>query len=97
MLCRIALGFGYPPSVVAGWSASDIDLLARHFKEEPYGPMRDNFHAALITAKVHNMLRGKSKAVKVEDFMLVDKEAHSKRSVGGLVNFFKTIGKRKSG
>lgn len=96
MLCRISLGYGYPPSVVESWSASDVDRVAAYFQQEPWGPIRDNMHAALIVANLRNIFRGKqSPKVKIEDFMFVDKAEHKNKSLASFVSWARGIAKRK--
>jgi len=96
MLCRISLGYGVPPSEVESWSASDVDRVTAYFHREPWGPLRDNMHAALIVANIRNIFRGKnSRQVKLEDFMFVDKSEHKKKSLAGFVSWARGLAKPK--
>ena len=46
------MALGLLPSEVEDIGASDYDLLWRHWLEEPWGPFRDNMHAAMIAREV---------------------------------------------
>lgn len=71
-----------------GWSLEQIEAMpARHFalyralqETEPFGPVRDNIHAANIAALIFNSSRGKAQApATVMDFMLEDPESKKQR------------------
>ena len=50
------------------------------YRREPWGPWRDNVHAALICAVMANAFRGKdSRPFTYEDFMILDAETAEKR------------------
>jgi len=92
--CRVSLALGIPPSEVPELSASDYDLLQRYWIEEPWGPYRDNLHAAIISREIR---RGNFKGEhQLKDFLLVspNKKAADERS--GLFGLFRSmVGARK--
>lgn len=82
MLCRISLLLGRPPSEVRTLPFSDLHLLGCYWEEEPWGPYRDNLHAAQIAATVANSGHRKlRRAVQVRDFMI--KPVRQRREQGG--------------
>lgn len=73
--CRLALAMGVPPSHIEQWASRDVALLARYWNEEPWGPVRDNMHAALIAREVRRpWLKDPSKN-SLDDFMIMQREA----------------------
>lgn len=83
------------PSKVDELPASDYALLQRYWNWEPWGPYRDNIHAAIIATKVHNALRSKrTPKAKITDFLLVDRAEHKSRSKLGFINFMKALARK---
>lgn len=78
--------------------ATDFDLLALYWRAEPWGPWRDNLHAALIAREVRRPAFGKDQRKNVlSDFMIRDPEERAKegqKKITGLFTLFKTIGTR---
>lgn len=56
---------------VEQWPAAHIAEWRDYFVIEPFGAIRDNMHAAMITAAIVNAFRApKTAAVSADDFML---------------------------
>lgn len=66
--CRAGLALGVPPSSVENLGCSDYDLLRRYWNKEPWGPYRDNLHAAIIAREVR---RGNYKGEHLLDQFMV--------------------------
>lgn len=58
-------------------ASTDYDLLSRYWAEEPWGPYRDNLHAAIIATEVRRTLTPKAD-IPLDKFMI----AHPKRRAG---------------
>lgn len=102
MTCRMALALGLSPTEVGEMPARDFELLTRFYQQEPWGPWRDNMHAAIIAAEVRRPNLRKGATVKLDDFMLrstLEDEAHraSKRRQGqrNLFELLKSVAKRR--
>lgn len=82
-----------PPNEVEELGASDVDLLRRYWMEEPWGPWRDNLHAALIAREVRRAnFQGRHELL---DFMVIPPEKRQATfSRNSLFDFFKSIAKR---
>lgn len=77
--------------------ATDYDLLARYWREEPWGPWRDNLHAAIIARAVIKA-GGHFKEPKLDVFMLKSrsqKQAEEQAAGKGVMAMFKAIAVRK--
>jgi hypothetical protein len=62
---------GIPPSLVEQMGAKDFDLLARYWEAEPWGPWRDNMHAALICREIRRpYLKDPTKLTPLIEFMI---------------------------
>jgi hypothetical protein len=69
--------------------------MRRYYNEEPWGPWRDNVHAAQICALLANIHRKKGAAtVTYEDFMLIDPRIRQQRRRSGVISFFRAMAKR---
>lgn len=90
---------GLLPSQIEDIPASDHDLLVRYWIEEPWGPWRDNMHAAMIALELHRAnFKGE---VSLSDFMVkgpwkraqdaAEKQVAAKRD---LFAYFRTIAKK---
>lgn len=102
MTCRIALALGLSPTEVEQLPARDFDLLQQFWTQEPWGPWRDNLHAAIIAAEVRRPNLKKGAKVKLEDFMLrhpdelAAEQAERRRAASrNLFELFKTVATKK--
>lgn len=95
MTCRIAALLHCLPSAVAAMPASDYDLLSRYFAIEPWGPWRDNLHAAIIAREVRRMLT-RQRSIDLQQFMVMPPERRDRGSVMQFVAALKAMaGPRK--
>ena len=80
-MCLLSLAWGIPQSdIETSVSARDVDEMARLFRDEPWGPWRDNLHAGLIASTMANAFRGKdTKPYSYEDFMLMSPDESRER------------------
>lgn len=61
--------------MVVKMAATDFDLLARFWDHEPWGPWRDNMHAALICRELRRpYLKDPMKPTPLGEFMLREPE-----------------------
>lgn len=102
MLCRIGLALGLTPSEAEQMPARDYELLLRYWQQEPWGPWRDNLHAAVIAAEVRRPHLKKGKKVQLDDFMLrhpddvaEEQEAKRRAATRNLFQLFKAVAKPK--
>lgn len=70
-------------------SAREFSQWMDYFRANPFGPVRDNLHAGMVTAMLYNANRGKGKpALSAEDFILLSDEErmerNSRRALAGL-------------
>jgi hypothetical protein len=75
--------------------SSELSEWRLFWEREPWGPYRDNFHAAMICSLIANAFRGKGKAVSYQDFMLVDREAYNKKKTGDFISWMSKVAKPK--
>lgn len=63
----------------------------KYWVEEPWGPYRDNLHAAVIAREVRrpNLRRGAKNDL--DDFMVVDPQRRRKNASKNFINFLKTV------
>lgn len=77
--------------------ATDFDLLALYWRHEPWGPWRDNLHAALIAREIRRPYFKDQAKNLLSDFMVRDpttqQEDRSKK-IAGLFTLFKTVATR---
>ena len=70
--------------------------MARLYREDPWGPYRDNIHAGLIASTIANAFRGKgSKTASYQDFMLVDRSEYNKKKSKEFIGWLKKVAKPK--
>lgn len=86
---------GLTPSEVEQMAATDFDLLARYWTQEPWGPWRDNMHAALIAREIRRpQLKDRRKKIPLTDFILrclAELQAESEEKTKNFFGFFKAI------
>jgi len=88
----VSLAIGILPSEVVEIGASDYDLLQRYWHEEPWGPYRDNVHAAIIAREIR---RGSYKGEHLlKDFMLQVPERRAAEARSGVFNMFRSFANR---
>lgn len=93
---------GIPPSLVEQMGATDYDLLARYWEAEPWGPWRDNMHAALICREIRRpYLKDPTKPTPLADFMIrppeeiaQEREEQRQDRVKQLFGFFGAVAKK---
>lgn len=66
----MALGLGLAPSEVEQLPARDIDLLWLYWMQEPWGPWRDNLHAAMLALEIVRPNLKKGATLGLDTFML---------------------------
>lgn len=84
------------PHEVAELPASEAELLERYWLEEPWGPWRDNLHAALISRTT--LQAGGFKPPKLDVFMHKSssrRQAEQQAAGKGVIEMFKAIAVRK--
>lgn len=70
--------------------------MALFYAEEPWGPWRDNVHAALIASTIRNVFRKKgTRAVDWNDFMLVNKAEHKRGKLASFVGWMRSMARKK--
>jgi hypothetical protein len=75
--------------------AGEFARWQRYWAEEPWGPWRDNMHAAMLTAAVLNSTPGRKKAVKPDDFMLRSRDAKRAATTLKSLAALRALAKRK--
>lgn len=70
---------------------------AAYWREEPWGPWRDNIHAAIIAREV---LRGRLKkgvsAPKLDTWILVDPRTRARENRAGFVAMLRVVGRSRA-
>jgi hypothetical protein len=96
LLCRLSLQWGIPQSEIENTcAASDVDEMFRFYSSEPFGAYRDNLHTGILASVIANVNRAPGgKKFLPQDFMVVDRVKRSSERVKGVVDFFKSIGRR---
>lgn len=69
--------------------APDFDLLVRFYQEEPWGPWRDNVHAALIAREVARLRMKPNARVEIDNWMLEHPDKRRRKRLSGFVNALK--------
>ena len=70
--------------------------MMRYWSQEPWGPYRDNVHAAQLCALLANINRKKSTpAFSHEDFMLISAEERAQKRRRGVLDFFRNLARKK--
>lgn len=68
----------------------------RYWVEEPWGPYRDNLHAALIAREVRRpQVRKGGQPPKLDDFMVVNPEVRQAEATGNLIDYLKMISDKR--
>lgn len=62
-----------------------------YWEAEPWGPYRDNLHAALIAREVQRPNLRKGVKPKMDDFMIVNPEKRRREATGNLIDFLKLV------
>lgn len=68
----------------------------RYWEEEPWGPYRDNLHAALIAKEVRRPQLRKGATTKLDDFMISNPRARQADAARGLIEFLKMVSEKKA-
>lgn len=88
---------GKSPTEIREFSATDFDLLAMYWKAEPWGPWRDNMHAALIAREIRRPWLKDPTKNDIGDFILKpdeERQEENQKKLAGFFSFFKTIANR---
>lgn len=67
----------------------------RYWDEEPWGPWRDNLHAALIAREVKRPYLPKGTKSKLDDFMVVNPAVRQSEGTSNLVDLLKVMAVKK--
>jgi hypothetical protein len=67
----------------------------KYWVEEPWGPFRENLHAAIIAREVRRPNMRKGTRTKLDDFMVVNPEARRKAASANMIDFLKLVSKRE--
>jgi len=91
------------PSQIDDIPARDFDLLQLYWAHEPWGPWRDNMHAAIISLNTLRPHLRPGKRVSVEDFMLKHPEVAAEelaqrrlQATRNLAQLFRSIAVKKA-
>lgn len=69
--------------------SEDLTLLGAYFDIEPFGPIRDNIHAGIITAMIANThLKSGAKPYSADDFLLQDAQSRKEKETR---NFMRSL------
>lgn len=68
----------------------------RYWEDEPWGPYRDNLHAALIAKEVRRPQLRKGATTKLDDFMISNPLARQADAARGLIEFLKMVSEKKA-
>lgn len=75
--------------------ASELEEWKLLWASDPWGPYRDNFHAALITSVLVNIHRKKNtKPIDYTEFMLSDREQYQRKKSKEFLSWMKAVGKK---
>lgn len=78
--------------------SSEYEGWLAFYAKDPWGPGRDNFHAALICSLIANALRGKGKKpISYQEFMLTDRDQHRRKKSSEFLGWLKAVAKPKKG
>lgn len=67
----------------------------RYWEEEPWGPFRDNLHAAMIAREVRRPYLRKGAKNELDNFMVVNPQHRQVEATGNLIDFLKMIATKK--
>ncbi len=81
---------GRAPSEVRRLPVRDVYLLRRYWDEEPWGPWRDNIHAAIIAREVIRPYAGRRK-LSLDPYMLIPEEIRRDGASKKLIATLKSI------
>lgn len=87
------MAFGMLPSEVLDLPAAEYEMLMLYWNEEPWGPWRDNLHAAIM-ARATLQSQGGAR-VKIDDFFYryVDVPAENLKAKKNVFAMFKAMAK----
>lgn len=95
---RLCALLGLTLGEVQSMGSTEYDRWLRYWQQEPWGPWRDNMHAALIVSKLHNIHKKKSaKAATPDDFMLRDRQSNRDRQTGQTLSWLIGLARKKNG
>lgn len=94
-LFRLALALGKSVREVEEFGASELGEWESYWRQEPWGPYRDNLHAGLICSVLANIhRRSGSPEITYEDFMLKDKDQHKQLETRRALAWFRGVAKK---
>ena len=63
---------------------------------EPWGPFRDNLHAAMVAAQVKALRQKKGSRISLDPFMVVDPASRARENRAGFVTLLRLMGRPRS-
>lgn len=66
----------------------------RYWDEEPWGPVRDNMHAAVIAREIRRPQLKPGARLNLDDFMIRRPEARAKERNAGMLTFLRSVAKK---
>jgi hypothetical protein len=66
----------------------------QYWRAEPWGPWRDNLHAALLAREIRRPQLRKGAKVALEDFMVRDPTERQREATAGFIGFLKSVAKK---
>lgn len=63
--------------------------------EEPWGPFRDNLHAAIVAAQVQALRSKKGSRIKLDQFMVMDPSARRRENRAGFIAMLRFMGRSR--
>ncbi len=79
--------------MLRGMTSEQLNEWMAFYSLEPFGFLADLFGHAITSTVVHNMMRGKGKPLKPEDFLPKEKEQHEATAEEFIVNLKRFFGK----
>lgn len=70
---------------------------ARFWREEPWGPWRDNVHAAIIAREIlKGRLKRGARVPPLDSFMLVDPDTRRRENRAGVLAMLRVVGRSRA-
>lgn len=67
-----------------------------YWKAEPWGPFRDNLHAAVIAAQVKALRAKRGTRISLSEFMVVDPTARARENRAGFLALLRMVGRPRA-
>lgn len=65
----------------------------RYWIEEPWGPFRDNLHAAIVAREVRRPQLRKGAKSELDEFMVINPQTRRAEATANMLNYLKLIAK----